>query len=306
MLDVASNDLVIETTHLSKRYHAGALALDDLNLRVRRGEIYGLLGPNGAGKTTALRLLVGLLNPTGGTARVAGFAPGHPLGLRQIGSFIETPNFYPYLSGRDNLKVLADLGDISYSQIDPALTLVGLLDDAKSKFKIYSLGMKLRLGIAAALFKHPQLLILDEPTNGLDPRGMLEMRSIIHSLGLSGTTVIFSTHIMTEVEQICDRVGILRAGKLVTEGSLSELRGLPGLIVRVSPPDRADGILRSLFGADKVTVTSGAFNLAIHPERAAEVAAALTGAGLRLTELRQRDRTLEEVFFQHTAEGALQ
>jgi ABC-2 type transport system ATP-binding protein len=305
MLEPAE-DLVVETTSLSKSYVRDVLALDGLNLHIRRGEVYGLLGPNGAGKTTALRLLVGLLAPSSGTAMVAGFPPGHPQGLHKIGSFIETPTFYPYLSGRDNLRVLADLGAVPYSQVEEALVQVDLMAAAGRKFKIYSLGMKLRLGMAAALFKKPELLILDEPTNGLDPRGMLEMRSLIHSLGQSGTTIIFSTHLMNEVELICDRVGILKQGKIVAEGTVQELRGLPGLIVRASPPDRAEVILRSLLGDDAVAVATGAFHLAVHPERAAEVAAALTGAGLRLTELRQRDRTLEEVFFQYTAQGALQ
>ena len=304
MLSSASLDFAVETFNLSKSYASGTFALDGLNLKIRKGEVYGLLGPNGAGKTTALRLLVGLLAPTSGTAIVAGHSPGDPRGLGRIGCFIEAPAFYPYLSGRDNLRVLADLANIPYFKVEAALSEVALQAQAGQKFKGYSLGMKLRLGVAAALFKEPELLILDEPTNGLDPTGMLQMRSLMHALGQQGSTIIFSTHLMTEVEQICDRVGILRQGKLVAEGTVSELRGLPGLLVRASPPDRAEAILRALLGDKAVAAVAGAFHLTVHPARSAEIAAALTGAGLQLSELRQRDRTLEEVFFQFTTPGA--
>ena len=179
-------DLVIETRALTKRYGDSIVAVDDLDLGVRRGEVYGFLGPNGAGKTTTLRMLLGLVRPTSGEAVVLGAAPGEPDGLARIGAMVEAPAFYPYLSGRDNLRVLAGHAGVREDRVEAVLDEVGLTDRASDRSRTYSLGMKQRLGVAAALLKDPELLILDEPTNGLDPAGMADMRDLIRSLGRAG------------------------------------------------------------------------------------------------------------------------
>jgi ABC-2 type transport system ATP-binding protein len=191
----------VETRGLTKHY-GRTRAVERLDFTVRRGEVYGFLGPNGAGKTTTLRMLLGLIRPSSGTARVLGGEPGSPPGLARVGALVETPAFYPYLSGRDNLKALAHLSGepATKERVGEVLEVVGLAGRAKDRFKKYSLGMKQRLGVAA-LLKDPELLILDEPTNGLDPKGMAEMRSLIRNLGRGERTVLLSSHLMGEVEQ---------------------------------------------------------------------------------------------------------
>src|SRR5919202_3003316 len=185
---------VIETHNLTKRYGSRVLAVDELNLAVRRGEVYGFLGPNGAGKTTTLRMLLGLVKPTSGTAKVLGEELGAPTGLARVGALVESPTFYPYLSGRDNLRLMARYsGGVPNDRIGEALQRVELSGRAKDKFKKCSLGMKQRLGMAAALLTEPELLILDEPTNGLDPKGMTEVRALIRALGRGERTVLPSS-----------------------------------------------------------------------------------------------------------------
>src|SRR5215217_6600671 len=200
------NELIVETTNLTKRYGDGTV-VDRIGLHVSRGEVYGVLGPNGAGKTTTLRLPLGLVRPSSGTARVLGAAPGAPAALARIGMLVEAPAFYPYLSGRDNLHVFARYASVPASKVDEVLETVALDDRAKDRASNYSLGMKQRLGVAIALLKDPELLILDEPTNGFDPAGMVDMRTLIRRLGTGGRTVLLSSHLLGEVQQICDRVG---------------------------------------------------------------------------------------------------
>src|SRR6266511_342798 len=250
---MSAAESVIETRDLGKRYGDRIVAVDRLVMRVRRGEVYGFLGPNGAGKTTTLRMLLGLVRPTSGSALVLGAAPGSPEGLARIGALIETPTFYPFLSGRDNLRVLALHAGIPEAQIGPALAEVELSARAGDRFETYSLGMKQRLGIAAALIKDPELLILDEPTNGMDPAGMAEMRTFIRSLGRGTRTVLLSSHLMTEVEQICDRVGVISKGSLVGEGTVDELRGGESLWLRAEPVDRALDVVRAMRGIGRAS-----------------------------------------------------
>ena len=202
-----TDEHVISTHALTKRYGDTIVAVDELALRVRRGEVYGFLGPNGAGKTTTLRMLVGLVRPTSGEATVLGAPPGARAGLARIGAMIEQPAFYPYLSGRDNLRVLARHAGVEEPRVRSVLDQVGLSSRATDRSATYSMGMKQRLGVAAALLKDPELLILDEPTNGLDPAGMAEMRDFIRSLADGGRTVLLSSHLMGEIEQVSDRVG---------------------------------------------------------------------------------------------------
>src|SRR3989442_4288940 len=249
--------LAVEAPGLTKRYSAGVIGVNNLDLRVRTGEVYGFLGPNGAGKTTTLRLLSGLLHPTAGNAMVAGAAPGSPASLARMGAMVETPAFYPYLSGRDNLKVVARYAGVPKSRIEPVLKQVDLSDRARHKFKTYSTGMKQRLGVAAALLKGPDLLILDEPTSGLDPQGTIEMRALIKELKQGGRTVLLSSHLLNEVELTCDRVGVIAKGKLVAEGTVDELRARSGgsaLLVRATPIDQAQRLLESLLQTSKVQV----------------------------------------------------
>src|SRR5215469_3376025 len=274
-----ATDLLVETHGLTKRFGT-LLAVDSVNLTVRRGEVYGFLGPNGAGKTTTLRMLLGLIRPTAGTALVAGHSPGSRAGLRAIGSMIEAATFYPYLSGRANLQVMAEYAGVPQARVDQALDVVDLVGRARRRFGAYSMGMKQRLGVAAALLKEPDLLILDEPTNGLDPQGVVEMRTLIRELAAQGHTVMLSSHQLTEVEQICDRVGVIRHGRLVVETTVAQLRGDARLLVRATPPDVALAALSTfVVGPAAIQRVDGAFHVAVDPGRAAEVTAALAGAG---------------------------
>ena len=293
---------VIETRGLSKRYARDVLAVDGLELRVRQGEVYGFLGPNGAGKTTTLRMLSGLLHPTSGSATVVGQPPGSPAGLAKLGAMVETPAFYPYLSGRDNLRVMARYTRTAASRIETVLEQVDLSDRARHRFKTYSTGMKQRLGVAAALLKDPELLILDEPTSGLDPQGTVEMRTLIRGIAREGRTVLLSSHLLNEVEQTCDRVGVIVKGHLVAEGTIDELRGRGGLILRASPVDRARTVLGQL-GAASIQVKDGRFTLDVDPAQAAVVNRRLVEAGVDVSELRESERSLEDVFLQLTEDG---
>src|SRR6202163_691974 len=189
-----AREKVVEAAGLTKHYGNGVVAVQSLDLNVFRGEVYGFLGPNGAGKTTTLRMLLGLIRPTSGSATVVGSRPGSPSSLGRVGAIVETPAFYPYLSGYDNLSVVAGLCGAPASRIATALEQVELTPRAKHKFSTYSMGMKQRLGVAAALLKDPELLILDEPTNGLDPQGMAEMRKLIRSMAQGDRTVLLSSH----------------------------------------------------------------------------------------------------------------
>jgi len=296
------NITIVETHGLTKRYGSGVLAVDSIDMSVRRGEVYGFLGPNGAGKTTTLRMLLGLIRPTAGTATVAGHHPGEPVGLAQIGSLIESPGFYPYLSGRENLRVVADLASVNQKRVDEVLDIVELSTRAGRKFGTYSTGMKQRLGVAAALLKDPDLLILDEPTNGLDPQGMAEMRKLIKDIGQGERTVLLSSHLLGEVEQICDRVGVISNGKLVTQSTVQELLGEEGVLVRAQPIEQAQDILTRMYGAAAISRQDGAIRLKTKPENSVEINRSLTSAGIDVSELRPFERSLEEVFFQLTGE----
>jgi ABC-type multidrug transport system ATPase subunit len=294
------DSFVIETSGLTKRYGERILAVDRLDLRVRRGEVYGFLGPNGAGKTTTLRMLLGLVRPTSGTALVLGAAPGSPEGLACVGALVETPSLYPFLSGRDNLRVLARHARVAESRIEAVLEEVELTDRASDHFATYSLGMKQRLGVAAALLKDPELLILDEPTNGMDPAGMADMRTFIRGLGRGRRTVFLSSHLMTEVEQICDRVGVIRSGNLVGEGTVADLRGRESLRVRAEPVAAAKRLLATLPAVERVTVADGGLHIAADPAAASAINRALVEAGIAVSELRREQASLEQVFLQLT------
>jgi len=296
-------DHVIETTALTKRYAETILAVDALDLRVRRGEVYGFLGPNGAGKTTTLRMLLGLVRPTSGSAVVLGAAPGSPAALSRIGAVVEGPGLYPYLSGRDNLRVLAGHAGAAPDRVATVLAETGLSDRAADRARTYSMGMKQRLGVAAALLKDPDLLILDEPTNGLDPAGMAEMRSFIRSLARGGRTVVLSSHLMGEVEQVCDRVGVIREGALVAEGTVEQLRGRATLRVRAEPLGEAALLLAGLAEVADVTTDGGVLELTADVAAAADINHALVTAGIAVSEISERRASLEDAFLELTTNG---
>ena len=290
---------LVSTSGLGKRY-GSITAVQDLSISVRRGEVYGFLGPNGAGKTTTLRMLLGLIKPSSGTAKVLGEEPGSPQGLQGVGALVESPAFYPYPSGRDNLRVMASYCGAPPQRVAEVLGQVELAGRAKDKFRKYSLGMKQRLGVAAALLKDPELLILDEPTNGLDPKGMADMRALIRRVGNGERTVLLSSHLLGEVEQVCDRVGVIHKGELVTEGTVDELRGGGGILVKVEPVEEARRIAASLAGVRGAQIKDGRLLLDTDPGRAAEINARLVSAGLRVSELRPVERSLEDAFLELT------
>jgi ABC-2 type transport system ATP-binding protein len=296
-------ETVVRTDLLTKRYGTRA-AVDGVTLEVRRGEVYGFLGPNGAGKTTTLRMLLGLVRPTSGTASVLGRPPGTADALRRVGALIEGPGFYPYLSGRANLRVLARYRGLEDRAADHALARVDLADRGGDRFRTYSLGMKQRLGVAAALLGDPDLLILDEPTNGLDPAGVAAMRTLVVDLAAGGQTVLLSSHLLAEVQQICERVGVVADGRLLHEGTVDEMRGGAVLEVRAAPFADAARVVSRVAGGE---VTEG---LDEHGHEIVTVPAAgvdvpdlarhLVADGVDLHTLVVRERALEEVFLTMT------
>jgi ABC-type multidrug transport system ATPase subunit len=280
--------LALATRNLRKSY-GSRLALDGLNLSVPSGVVYGFLGPNGAGKTTTMRLLTGLIHPDAGSIEVL----GKPFGRRdrhrlfEVGALIESPSFYPFLSGRENLRAVGASGAPSSSKrIDELLELVDLTDRAGDKVSGYSLGMKQRLGIAAALLSDPQLLLLDEPANGLDPAGIVDMRETLRRLAAGGKTVFVSSHILGEVQVMVDMIGIITAGRLVREGPIKELLNDEGVVkVRLAgdQSDAAISALAPLVGAEQITPASGGDGwlvVRIAPQQSAEVNRLLAQAGL--------------------------
>jgi ABC-2 type transport system ATP-binding protein len=290
----------VETTALTKRY-GRTPAVEDLSLTVRSGEVYGFLGPNGAGKTTTLRMLLGLVRPTSGSLRVFGSPPGAGH-LDRVGALIEGPAFYPYLSGRDNLRVLAGHAQVARRRVDDVLDTVGLQDRARDRYAKYSLGMKQRLGLAAALLKDPDLLILDEPTNGLDPTGMADMRVTLRQLADAGRTVLLSSHLLGEVQQICDRVGVISRGRLVAETTVADLGSGGVLRIVADPIEVARDLVAALAGPGRVNVDDDALAVDIDATKAAWINTELVQAGVSVSEIRWREPDLEQTFLELTGE----
>lgn len=290
----------VATEALTKRY-GNRLAVDRVSMTVLRGEVYGFLGPNGAGKTTTLRMVLGLVRPTAGTASILGRPAGRPHPDLRIGALIEGPGFYPYLSGRDNLRTVARFRGFPRSEVDRVLQRVDLADRADDRYKAYSLGMKQRLGVAAALMGEPEVIVLDEPTNGLDPAGMADMRALIVDLARGGQTVLLSSHLLAEVQEICDRVGVIHDGRLLRESTVAALRGGSSLRVRATPEAEAYAVARRLVGDDGVRHTPTGLSLALPAEAAPDVARELVAARVDVLELTPIERPLEEVFLELTA-----
>jgi len=298
----------IEVRGLVKRY-GEILAVDDVDLTVNAGDVFGYLGPNGAGKTTSLRMMLGLIRPTAGSVRLFGRDPQISVqALRGVAGFVEAPTFYPYMSGRANLELLAALdGGDGAARIDEVLETVELADRAKDKVKGYSHGMRQRLGIASALLRNPRLLLLDEPATGLDPAGMRDMRELIRDLGERGITVLLSSHLMPEVEELCNRVAVIRNGRVAYEGPLDELRARAGVSYRLRTTDDAVGrrVCDAQPGIDEVDQARprGLTFKAASEDAVAALSLALAESGAPVVELSPRQASLEEVFFQLT-EGA--
>ena len=296
-------DLIVRTQALTKRYRTGKqtrVAVDAISMTVHRGEVYGFLGPNGAGKTTTLRMLVGLIRPTSGDVHVLGSSPDRAVG--RVGALIEAPGFYPYLSGRENLRVLADYRGLPVSAVEDALRRVDLQSRGLDKVKGYSLGMRQRLGVAAALMGEPELVVLDEPTNGLDPAGTADMRQLMVDMAQGGQTVLLSSHMLGEVQEICDRVGVINSGRLLREDTVADLRGDTLLRMRAEPTDRALQVATRMAGSDGVTEKDGVLMVKLPGEAAPELLRALAVESVDVQELTPVERSLEDVFFALTSE----
>ena len=291
----------METHGLTKRY-GDRLAVDAVDMRVRRGEVYGFLGPNGAGKTTTLRMMLGLIRPTAGTATVLGRPAGRPDVTARVGALVEGPGFYPSLSGLDNLRVMARYRGLPESAAIGALARVDLADRGDDRFKSYSLGMKQRLGVASALMGEPELIVLDEPTNGLDPAGMADMRSLIVDLARGGQTVLLSSHLLDEVQEICDRVGVINKGRLLRESTVADLRGGASLVVRGHPVEDTLAVAMEIAGEDAVQLDGNDVLLDVTPERAPDLTRALVARGVDVHQIGSAERTLESVFFEMTTD----
>ncbi len=301
-MSVDSPALAVVTTGLTKQF-GDRRVVDGLDLSIPSGSVCGFVGPNGAGKTTTIRMLLGLIRPTSGDGRIlAGDIQDPSSYLDRVGALIESPAFYPSLSGRDNLLVLTRLGQLPTSTISDVLERVGLADRAGDRFGRYSLGMKQRLGIAAALLAEPTLLILDEPTNGLDPAGIVEMRSLIRSLADEGITVFVSSHLLSEIEHICDHVVMIRNGRSVFQGSVVELRGVrtAELVIRPEAPGQLGLLARLISDRSLEAVIEEATSSVVvinGTARAGELNRAALEAGVTITHLAERERSLEEAYF---------
>jgi ABC-2 type transport system ATP-binding protein len=295
---------VIEAERLRKTY-GGKVAVGGLDLSVPEGGVFGFLGPNGSGKTTTIRMLLGLVRATSGHASVLGAPPGPALHtvMPRIGAIVESPALFPFLSGRRNLEVLGRIQGIGPAAVAAVLARVGLASRADDRVVKYSLGMKQRLALAAALLKDPSLLILDEPANGLDPQGMKELRDLITSLGREGRTVFVSSHLLSEIQLMCDRVAIVQRGVTVTQGTVDEVLALgrpTGLLLRVVEPDRAIAALAAEGIAAQPTGDGAQLRVDAPHDAGARVNEVLARSGLYLSELVVDDVDLETVFLELT------
>jgi ABC-2 type transport system ATP-binding protein len=307
---VAGAALAIETRGLVKSF-GGVRAVDGVDLAVPAGSTYGFLGPNGSGKTTTIRVLLGLLSPNAGTWRLLGEPmPERAMAtLPKVGALVEGPAFYPWLSGRDNLARLDAMGPVPAGatrkqRIAEALDKVGLGAAASKKYRAYSLGMRQRLGLAWAMLRPRQLLVLDEPTNGMDPQGTREIRHLVRQLGEAGTTVFLSSHLLSEVEQICSHVGVMHRGKLLMQGTIGELRAgaVPKLRVEADDPVRASEVLTRM-GMSGISVEGQRVVGALGELRPEDCCRSLVEAGVGVSMLLREQVSLEDAFVALTGEG---
>jgi ABC-2 type transport system ATP-binding protein len=286
------------------------VAVDGVDLTVPTGSVYGFLGPNGAGKTTSLRIMLGLIRPTAGTAELFGRDPVSEgvAALDGVAGFVEAPTFYPYLSGRRNLHLLADLdGADGHDDVEEVLAVVELADRGNDKVGGYSQGMRQRLGLAGALLRRPRLLLLDEPTNGLDPAGMRDLRRLVADLAATGLTVLPSSHLMVEVEQLCTELAIIASGRIRFEGTLSQLRerhGGTGYRLRVTDPAAAIAASTGLRGVHVAITDSGELFADADETSIAELTVRLGRAGVGIYAMLPAAASLESLFFDLTEDPA--
>lgn len=297
---------VIEARALSKRYKE-VLAVDQATFDVERGCVFGFLGPNGSGKTTTIGMLLGIVRPTAGTFRLLGAsAPADLVAARaRIGATIEAPNFYPYLSGRDNLRIAANIKGAAAARIDECLGFVGLQARAKHRFKTYSLGMKQRLALAAALLNDPELVILDEPANGLDPHGMKQIRQLIRGLAERGKTIFLSSHLLWEVERTCTHVAIIRSGRIMTTGAVQDIvAGDTRVEVKSDDLEMLLAVMAGYPGASDVRVEGDAVVARLAAGDVGSLNGHLASCGVHPSHLAAKERSLEDFFMQVTSDGA--
>ena len=297
------DSVVLRTTGLSKSF--GKLeAVKNLNIELRRGEVFGFLGPNGAGKSTTVGMILGLITPTAGSIELFGMKQNgnHWAALRRIGAIVEEPSFYPYLSGWDNMHVLAEsIGGIPKNKIEEVLERVGLADRAKDQYGHYSMGMKQRLGIASTLLRDPELIILDEPTNGLDPAGTKEIRDLIPRLAHESRAIMLCSHLLHEVELVCQNVAIIKQGVVIANAPIKELLSRGNQMqIRVENMEQATGILSGLPWVKSVKREGDCLMIDVPPDRGAAVNQALAEKGIFVSELINRTHSLENVFLQLT------
>lgn len=303
-----SKSVLIETKNLNK-FFGKRKVINNLNLCVEAGDIYGFLGPNGSGKTTTIRMLLGLIYPNEGQIFLNGFDIKTHLekAIIEVGAIVENPSFYSYLSGYDNLRLMANLyPGLQMSRIEEVLAIVKLEDRAKDKVKTYSLGMKQRLGIAMALLNNPKLIILDEPTNGLDPQGMKEVKELIAQLATEkGITFFISSHLLNEVEQICSKVGVLKNGQLVAQGDVKELLTTKYEVVEVDTPDKdkAVSVLASIEFVKSVTPSEKGVLVEMDKGNSSKLNQLLISNGVEVNLLTQQSNSLEKFFFELTEGG---
>lgn len=302
-----TGEVVLRTHNLSKHY-GKRVAVNNLNLAVYRGDIFGFLGPNGAGKTTTIRMALGLIAPTMGSVEILGqdIATHRNRVLPRVGALIETPALYLYMSGRDNLRAIgAVLGGVPEKRIDAVLELVGLATRQKDRVRTYSLGMKQRLGVAIALLQDPEVLLLDEPANGLDPAGIVEMRDLMHRLTAEGKTVFISSHILSEVQQICTRVAIVNLGKLVKESTIEELTSGRGeFAVKVERAQEALALIQRQAWGQAARLDGGDTITTLSPDGTGRsLNLFLINAGFILDTITQPTQDLEHVFLSLTSAG---
>jgi ABC-2 type transport system ATP-binding protein len=306
-VDVGSDTPVLRTRGIAKRY-GDLAAVDGVDLTVPAGDVYGLLGPNGAGKTTFMRLLFGLIRPDAGIVELFGRpgVPGRVDALHDVAGFVETPRFYGYLSGRDNLRLLATLDRRDRDRdrvIDEVVDQVGLRDRAKDKVREYSYGMVQRLGVAAALMRFPRLLVLDEPTNGLDPAGIRDMRALVRRLADQGITVLLSSHNMLEVEEVCRHVAIMRRGRLAFDGSIDELRARADDVqyrLLTSDDVLAAKVAERVHGIHHVTRAPDGVRFDSQPGPVERLSVELGVRGIGIRQLELPTTALETLFFRLT------
>jgi ABC-2 type transport system ATP-binding protein len=297
---------VLRTRQLTKSY-GSQLAVDHLDLEVGRGEVFGFLGPNGAGKTTTIRMCLGLVRPSEGAVEILGqdLATHRRQVLPRVGALIESPALYGYMSGRDNLLVFGDaLGGVSAQRMDEVLELVGLSGRERDRVRSYSLGMKQRLGLAVAMLHEPELLVLDEPANGLDPAGVVEMRDLLRFLAAEGRSIFVSSHVLAEVQQTCDRVAIINQGRLIKVAPVAELVGGSGeFAVRLSDPDSVLALVRRQSWGSSARVVDGTLLTAAPNGRGRDLNAFLVSAGFAPDSVMEREHDLEEIFLTLTNGG---